>query len=97
MNYKISDGFRKFKKLRDSRLEGLERCNIIFTQDELLEKGFKLINSESFEEDGENHEFHEYLKGEYRVVYLESYIEREGGMYVQSFYASPNCQKTNGL
>ena len=45
--------------------------------------------SECFQEGTEEHEFHEFENGPFRVVYLETYIEKEGGMYIQGIYATP--------
>lgn len=89
--FQLSDGFREFKKLRDARLEGLERRDFQLSPEELLEQGYILQHSEYYEEEGEEHEFHAYSKGPCRAVYLESYIEKEGGMYVQSLFASKGC------
>lgn len=87
----FSEEFKKYKKLRDEKLAGLERCNFILMPADLQQKGFKLIDSVYFNENSEEHELHEFRKGQCRIIYLQTYIEREGGMHIQGLFASPNC------
>jgi hypothetical protein len=92
MSYpELSKEFKAFKKLRDEAVTNLEKCDFILMPSQLEESGFECRNSEYFSEGIEEHEFHQYQKGDCHVTYLESYVEREGGLYFQSFYATAGC------
>ena len=89
----FSEGFKKYKKLRDKKIGGLEKCGFLLLPSDLIARGFDLTDSEYFNENQEEHEFHELVKNGCRLVYLQTYINREGGLYFQSLYASPACIK----
>lgn len=90
MNFSIfSEEFKVFQELRNDCLQGLLLCSFTCSPDELKKLGYQLIRSEFLEEKNEDHEFHEFKKGAERVVYLESYIDKEGGMFMQSMYSNP--------
>lgn len=85
----FSEKFDQFRRLRDKSLSGLKKCKRLWQPDSIEKMGFNHAHSEYFSEGIEEHEFHEFEKDKERVVYLESYIDREGGMYIQSLFASP--------
>jgi hypothetical protein len=85
----FSEGFKAYVKLRDVSTSGLEKCDFMLEPDKLEQRGFKRIHSEYYTEGQEEHEFHEFDNGNYRVVYLETYVEREGGIYIQGLFTKP--------
>lgn len=87
----FSEGFKEYRKLRDDTTAGLERCDFLISPENLEDMGFDTVKSAYFDEDGEEHELHEFVKDGCRVVYLQTYIEEEGGMYIQGLFASPGC------
>ncbi len=94
MNHdEVSGRLKKFRQQRDESLNGLEKCSFIVTPADLEAMGYHNILSEYCDTGGEEHQFHIYEKGSERVVYLESYVDREGGMYHQSLYANPEGQQ----
>jgi hypothetical protein len=90
-NQEFSPEFNKFKKLRDKAVASLQKCPFILTPEQLEKAGFSLISSEYHSEGDDDHEFHVYQKAKCKAVFLESYVEREGGMYFQTLYADPGC------
>lgn len=86
----FSEKFNQFRRLRDKSLSELKKCKRLWQPDKIEKMGFVRVRSEYFSEGIEEHEFHEFEKDNGRVVYLESYIDREGGMYIQSLFASPD-------
>lgn len=94
MAYKeFSAGFKAFQKLRDECTAGLEKCNFIVEPEGLENLHFERSMSEYFSEEGDEHEFHEYRKGPARAVFLQTYVEREGGMYINGLYANEQARQ----
>ena len=94
MSYnEFSVEFNAFRKLRDKSVSGLEKVDVVLNPDDLIKRGYKLVNSKYFSEGNEEHEFHEYQKDAGRIVFLQTYLEKEGGMYIQTFYSSPELIK----
>lgn len=80
--------FDEFKSLRDQATAGLIKCEDIKQPMELRTLGYKYINGASCDEDVYEHEFSLYEKDKHTAVFLQTYVEREGGMYYQSLYTS---------
>lgn len=85
----FSEKFNEFRRLRDKSLSGLKKYSRLIQPESLEKMGFIPVRSKFFSEGIEEHEFHEFEKDNGRAVYLETYIDREGGMYIQSLFASP--------
>lgn len=87
-NNDFSEAFKAFQKLRDQLIAGLEKCSFIVHPDGLENLGYKIVNSEFYSEENEEHEIYEFEKANYRAVFLQTYVEKEGGLYFQSLYAN---------
>jgi hypothetical protein len=88
MEHEFSEKFNEFRRKRDKSLSGLKKCRILLHPDCIEKMGFNQVCSEYYSEGIENHEFHEFEKDNERLVFLETYLNREGGMYFQTLFAS---------
>ena len=82
----FSDGLKQFHKKRDEVLKDYKQCAELLQHDKLSEMGFELISSESYEEDGNTHEYTIYKRGEVTLIYTEYYVNMEGGYWIQNLY-----------
>jgi hypothetical protein len=89
----LSEGFKEYIRMREKELSGLESYDRILIPSELEELGFEPVESMYFTEDVEEHEFHVFEKGDCRAVYIQTYVEREGGLYYQGFFINGPCKK----
>jgi len=95
MNNIYKNEFEKYLELRKKAVSGL----IEFTYKQFppmaieswLEKeGFSNVNSEYFSMEGEEHEYHEYYKDDWKVVIIQVFMEQEGGLYHQTYWSNKN-------
>jgi len=80
--------FEEFKKLREKASESLVRCKNITDPGKLESLGYTFVRGEYCDENIYEHMFKVYKKGEHTAVFLETYVDREGGLYYQSLYSS---------
>ena len=80
--------FEEFKRMRDKATEGLIKCEKTKHPLELKSLGYKYIKGANCNEDVYEHEFSIYEKNRHIAVFLQTYAEKEGGMYYQSLYTS---------
>ncbi len=80
--------FEEYKKIRDKATADLVKCEDIKQAHELRSLGYKYINGASCKENVYEHEFSIYEKGKQIAVFLQTYVNREGGMYYQSLYTT---------
>jgi len=83
----MNDEMRKFRAGRDKAVEGLVRCERIMNDMEIVKLGFTLKEYKSIDEGDDQYEYSVYTKNDKVLVYIESYVEREGGLYFQSMFA----------
>jgi hypothetical protein len=77
----------KFNEERDKAIAGLISCDVILMRDEILQSGYSPVSYSSAMKGTDELELDVYRQGDKRLVYLETYTEREGGMYFQSMFA----------
>jgi len=83
----MTEELQRFNQLRDQALSGLVRCSFLLMPVEIEKLGFELKALETLEDGSDELEFWVFEKEEKRMVFLQTYIEREGGLYFQSLYA----------
>ena len=76
----------KFMELRDKAIKGLSVCDVLLNEAEILELGFENTDYAGTLTSSDEYEFTVYSKGEKRIVFIQTYVEREGGLYFQSLY-----------
>lgn len=89
----MSDKFKSYLKKRNKSVEGLEVISLsqlptIDINIWLEQEKFSLVNSEYYSANNEENEFHEYIKDGWKIVILQTYIEKEGGMNYETIYSS---------
>ena len=84
--FKPSEELKKYLSRRDEATRGLTKCEVYLSPSELEESGFKSLLSEYYEEEGDEYEYHLYEKNGQKVVCIQVYEDREGGMYHQVMY-----------
>jgi hypothetical protein len=77
----------KFSERRDKAVEGLSRCDVLLGENEILKLGYEVVDFAGAVSDRDEHEFIVYSKGKKRIVFVQTYTEREGGLYFQSLFA----------
>jgi len=83
----FSEELKKYFAKRNKATEGLKRCVTFLSFSQLLDLKCEFVQSEYYEEDGQEYEFHVFEKDEKRYVSIQVYEEREGGMYHQVLYS----------
>ncbi|MDZ7742268.1 MAG: hypothetical protein U5Q03_11075 [Bacteroidota bacterium] len=86
--FEFSEELKKYFTKRDRAIKGLRRCVTYLSPPELEERGCVSVQSEYYEEDGDEYEFHVHEKEGKRIVSLQVYEAREGGMYHQVMYTT---------
>lgn len=80
--------FNDFQKTREQCLSGLNKCSFIIQPEKLSELGFECMNFCSFTEGSYEYELYACKKANCKVVFTQTYIEKEGGMFIQDLYAN---------
>jgi hypothetical protein len=83
---KMKIEIENFNTARDEAIKGLERCDILPGRSEIEKLGYAETNYIYASEENEDHELGIFTKGEKRLVFLQMYIELEGGLYYQSLF-----------
>ena len=81
------DKLLRFNRLRDETLEGLVMCDFLLMPLEILKIGYKQVSFNSAVNGQDELELTVFEKDGDRMVFLQTYTEREGGMYFQSLFA----------
>ncbi len=85
--FEFSEELKKYFAKRDRATEGLQKCDTYLSLSQLLDMGCKPVQSDSYEEDGDEFEFYVLEKDGKRYVSIQVYEDREGGMYHQVMYS----------
>ncbi len=85
--FEFSEELKKYFAKRDKAIKGLQRCDTYLSFSKLLDLGCESVQSEYYDEDGDEYEFHVLEKDGKRYVSIQVYEEREGGMYHQVLYS----------
>jgi hypothetical protein len=82
----MNEELEKFMALRDRAIEGLVRCDVLLSEDEILRLGYECVDFGGAVSGSDEHEYTVYSKGDKRMVFVQTYTEREGGLYFQTLY-----------
>jgi hypothetical protein len=77
----------KFMELRDKAIEGLSICDVLLSESEILELGYESVDFGGALTSNNEYEFTVYSKGGKKIVFVQTYEEREGGLYFQSLFS----------
>jgi hypothetical protein len=77
----------KFNEERDEALKGLEKCDVLLMDSEIRQLGYAQVSFTEATDGRDEHELNVYSKEGKRMVFLQTYAEREGGLYFQSLFA----------
>lgn len=94
----MENEFEKYLEKRNNAITGLFETGFdtilpATIEQWLKEQGFQIINSQYFSSEKEDHEFHEYLKGDLKIVIIQTYIEKEGGLHYETIYSNGEFAK----
>ncbi len=82
----FSKGLKQYFKKRDTAINGLILCECKYTPLDLENAGYVNIESQYFDEDGDEYEFHIFKNSTDTVVVTQVYVDKEGGLYYQSMF-----------
>ncbi len=71
---------------RDKETEGLKKCESYLIPERLSQKGCTFVRYEELTEKSTTYQFQVYEKDGKKIVYIEAYVDMEGGMYYQTLY-----------
>jgi hypothetical protein len=83
----MTEELEKYMAKCDKAIEGLTKCDIILSEGQITQLGYEDIDFAAAVSGSDEHEFIVYAMGNKRIVFVQTYTEREGGLYFQSLYA----------
>jgi hypothetical protein len=83
----MTEELKKYMARCDKAIEGLSPCDVVLTETEIAQLGYEDIDFAGAVSGSDEHEFIVYAKENKRIVFVQTYTEREGGLYFQSLYA----------
>lgn len=83
----MTEELEKYMAKCDKAIEGLSQCDVLLSESRITQLGYEDIDFAAAVSGTDEHEFIVYAKGNKRIVFVQTYVEMEGGLYYQSLYA----------